>query len=79
MKKLGRSTLVRLTLLCLALALMTMAVQPVTVNAATCASIGCGSWQYFGCCGSHLYQERTCCDGPTCCNQFRCTTSNCVF
>ncbi len=79
MNKARRSTLVRLALLGLAMILMTLAIQPVAVNAATCASIGCGSWQYFGCCGSHLYQERTCCNGSTCCNQFRCTTAPCMF
>ena len=70
-----------LTLLAVALLLAAVASPPKSAEAATCPSIGCGSWGYFGCCSANtkLYQMRTCCNGPTCCNQFRCTTSPCMF
>jgi hypothetical protein len=75
----SKTRLILLILLALSLAMVMLASQPAPVDAATCPSIGCGNWGYFGCCGSHLYQQRTCCNGPTCCNQYRCTSSPCYF
>jgi hypothetical protein len=81
MRKITLNRLVLLALLCASVFLATSAPQPAQADftTASCASIGCGSWQYYGCCLSHLYQRRTCCDGPTCCTQYRCTTSPCIF
>jgi hypothetical protein len=78
-----RNRFVLLGLLALGLFLMTLVLQPTPVTAATCGPnpTGCGSWTYYGCCSANtkLYQTRTCCNGPTCCSQFRCTTSPCMF
>lgn len=76
-----RNRFMLLAFLALGLFLTILVLQPTPVTAATCGAnpVGCGSWQYYGCCGSHLYQTRTCCNGPTCCSQFRCTTGPCMF
>lgn len=73
MNRLSKTRIALLMLLALALALVSLISQPQTVEAATCPTIGCGSWQYYGCCGTRLYQRRTCCNGPTCCTQYQCT------
>lgn len=71
----SKTRILLLMLLAFALSLVTFLGQPAPVEAASCASIGCGSWQYYGCCssGTKLYQRRTCCNGPSCCTQYQCT------
>jgi hypothetical protein len=73
--------IVLLTLLAVAMFLVTFTGQPKPAEAQTCASIGCGSWQYYGCCSANTrtYYRRTCCNGPTCCTQFMCSTNRCMF
>jgi hypothetical protein len=70
-----------LSLLAITMFLVTLTGQPKSVEAQSCPSIGCGNWQYYGCCASNtrVYQRRTCCNGPTCCTQFMCTTLRCFF
>jgi hypothetical protein len=70
----SRTRIVLLILLALSLSLVSVIGQPKPVEAASCPSIGCGSWQYYGCCAANtkLYQRRTCCNGPTCCTQYTC-------
>ena len=81
MSKPSKTRIVLLSMLVLALSLVSFMSQPQPVEAQTCASIGCGTWQYYGCCsgGSKLYQRRTCCNGPSCCSQYRCLSSACYF
>jgi hypothetical protein len=68
-----------LTMLAAALFLVSIVGQPEPAEAQTCPTIGCYSWQYFGCCSGNtkLYQIRKCCQGTTCCNQYRCITAAC--
>ena len=81
LKGLKSARIFQLMLLAVVLTIALLASYTAPVDAATCPSIGCGSWTYFGCCSANtkLYQQRTCCNGPTCCNQYRCTTSPCFF
>jgi hypothetical protein len=77
-----RNRFVLLGLLALGLFLMALVLQPTPVTAATCGAnpVGCApTWSYYGCCGTHLYQTRICCNGSVCCNQYRCTTAACYF
>jgi hypothetical protein len=78
----NRSVRVRLilfALLIVCLAFTTLFSAPKPVEAA-CTYTGCGNWLYNGCCGSHLYQYRQCCNSTgSCCFQYRCTTAPCMF
>jgi hypothetical protein len=80
MSKPSRTRIV-LMLLAVALSFVSLMSQPEPVEAQTCASIGCGGWQYYGCCSANTrtYYRRTCCNGPTCCTQFMCSTNRCMF
>jgi len=74
-----RVRLLLFILLVSALALTSVLSAPTPAEAA-CSYTGCGSWQYNGCCGAYLYQYRQCCNGTgSCCFQYRCTTSRCLF
>ena len=70
-----RVRLVLFTLLIACLTVTSLLSLPSSAEAA-CATSGCGSWMWNGCCnGNKQYQYRQCCVGTSCCFQYRCLTN----